>query len=263
MHVTVEDGRAVAVAGDPDHPITVGFLCGKVSNYLERVYADDRILHPLVRSGAKGEGGFERVTWDDALERVAAGLLRVREEHGGEAILPYSYMGTQGMIQGNIMSARVMNALGATELERTICATAGIARDDDGPRRLTGGRSRGVAERALRADLGLEPDVDGAAPVAQAARRAQGRRAPRGGGPVPQPHRPRGGRAPAPAAGDRRRARHGDDAGDRRRRAPGRGLVPRPRRGLRRAARRAGRLPRRARRRGQRRRRRHDRARGP
>ena len=127
MHVTVEDGKAVALAGDPDHPITVGFLCGKVSNYLERVYAGDRILHPLVRSGAKGEGGFERVSWDDALERVAAGLLRVRKEHGGEAILPYSYMGTRGMIQGNIMSARVMNALGATELERTICATAGMA----------------------------------------------------------------------------------------------------------------------------------------
>jgi anaerobic selenocysteine-containing dehydrogenase len=127
MHVTVEDGRAVGVAGDPDHPITVGFLCGKVSNYLERVYAEDRILYPLVRRGAKGEGEFERVSWDEALDRVADGLARVRDEFGGEAILPYSYAGTQGLIQGNVMSARVMNALGATELERTICATAGIA----------------------------------------------------------------------------------------------------------------------------------------
>jgi anaerobic selenocysteine-containing dehydrogenase len=127
MHVTVEDGRAVGVAGDPDHPITVGFLCGKVSNYLERVYAEDRILHPLVRRGAKGEGEFERVSWDEALDRVANGLMRVRDEFGGEAILPYSYAGTQGLIQGNVMSARVMNALGATDLERTICATAGIA----------------------------------------------------------------------------------------------------------------------------------------
>ena len=126
MHVSVDNGRAVAVTGDPDHPITVGFLCGKVSNYLDRVYADERILHPLVRRGPKGEGSFERVSWDEALERVAVGLAHVRDEHGGEAILPYSYMGTQGLIQGNLMSARVMNALGATELERTICATAGI-----------------------------------------------------------------------------------------------------------------------------------------
>ena len=105
----------------------MGFLCGKVSNYLDRVYADERILHPLVRRGPKGEGSFERVSWDEALDRVAGGLTRVRDEYGGEAILPYSYMGTQGLIQGNLMSARVMNALGATELERTICATAGIA----------------------------------------------------------------------------------------------------------------------------------------
>jgi anaerobic selenocysteine-containing dehydrogenase len=127
MHVTVDEGRAVGLAGDPDHPITVGFLCGKVSNYLERVYAEDRILHPLVRSGPKGEGRFERVSWDEALDRVADSLARVRDEVGGEAILPYSYAGTQGLIQGNVMSARVMNALGATELERTICATAGLA----------------------------------------------------------------------------------------------------------------------------------------
>ena len=127
MHVSVEDGRAVAVAGDPHHPITAGFLCGKVSNYLDRVYAEDRIVHPLARSGPKGEGSFTRISWDEALDRVAGGLARVRDEYGGEAILPYSYMGTQGLIQGNVMSARVMNALGATELERTICATAGIA----------------------------------------------------------------------------------------------------------------------------------------
>src|SRR5215213_4874029 len=117
MHVTVEDGRAVKVAGDPDHPITVGFLCGKVSNYLDRVYSDERILHPLVHG--------QRATWDEALDVVADGLSRARDEFGGESILPYSYMGTQGLIQGDVMSARVMNALGATTLERTICATGG------------------------------------------------------------------------------------------------------------------------------------------
>jgi len=123
MHVTVEDGRAVKVTGDPDHPITVGFLCGKVSNYLDRVYADDRILHPLVRA----DGGFRRITWDEALDRVAEGILRARDEFGGESILPYSYMGSQGLIQSRTMGDRVMNALGASDLERTICASAGVA----------------------------------------------------------------------------------------------------------------------------------------
>jgi anaerobic selenocysteine-containing dehydrogenase len=121
MHVTVEDGRAVKVGGDPEHPITVGFLCGKVSNYLDRVYSDERVLHPLVREG----GSLRRASWDEALDRVADGLAHAREEFGGESILPYSYMGTQGLIQGNVMSARLMNALGASNLERTICATAG------------------------------------------------------------------------------------------------------------------------------------------
>ena len=122
MHVTVEDGRATKVAGDPDHPITAGFLCGKVSNYLDRVYSDERILHPLIRE----DGGFRRASWGEALDVAAAGILRARDDFGGESILPYSYMGTQGLIQGNTMSARVMNALGASALERTICATAGI-----------------------------------------------------------------------------------------------------------------------------------------
>jgi anaerobic selenocysteine-containing dehydrogenase len=121
MHVTVEDGRATRVTGDPDHPVTVGFLCGKVSNYLERVYSEERILHPLVRDN----GQFRRASWEEALDIAAEGLLRARKESGGESILPYSYMGTQGLIQGNVMSARVMNALGASNLERTICATAG------------------------------------------------------------------------------------------------------------------------------------------
>jgi anaerobic selenocysteine-containing dehydrogenase len=126
MHVTVEDGRATHVTGDPDHPITAGFLCGKVSNYLDRVYAEDRLLHPLIRVGPKGAGEFRRATWDEALDAIAAALRRALEEHGGESILPYSYLGTMGFVQSNAMSARFMNALGTTELERTICATAGI-----------------------------------------------------------------------------------------------------------------------------------------
>ena len=127
MLVTVDgEGRALRVAGDPDQPVTHGFLCGKVSNYLERVYSRDRLLHPLMRTGAKGAGEFRRTSWDEALDLVAARLRGVIERHGGETILPYSYLGTQGFLQSDMMSARVMNALGATNLERTICASGGM-----------------------------------------------------------------------------------------------------------------------------------------
>ena len=128
MLVTVDDeGRATHVAGDPDHPITAGFLCGKVSNYLDRVYADDRLLTPLIRTGAKGAAEFRVASWDEALDAVATGLHDAIERHGGESILPYSYMGSQGFVQGEMMGTRLMHALGASELERTICASAGIA----------------------------------------------------------------------------------------------------------------------------------------
>jgi anaerobic selenocysteine-containing dehydrogenase len=128
MHVAVDGGgRATAVGGDPDHPITAGFLCGKVSNYLDRVYAEDRLLHPLVRTGPKGAGAFRRASWDEALDVAAAGLRAATDAHGGEAILPYSYMGTQGALQGGSMAHRLMHALGASELVRTICASAGKA----------------------------------------------------------------------------------------------------------------------------------------
>src|SRR3954471_10228488 len=83
MHVTVEDGRATKVGGDPEHPITVGFLCGKVSNYLDRVYSDERILHPLVRDNGDG---FREASWDEALDRAAEGILRARDQSGGESI---------------------------------------------------------------------------------------------------------------------------------------------------------------------------------
>jgi anaerobic selenocysteine-containing dehydrogenase len=121
------DGRAVAIGGDPEHPITAGFLCGKVSNYLDRVYSEQRILRPLVRTGAKGEGEFRPAAWGEALDLAAAGLREAIAEHGAESVLPYSYMGTQGALQGGSMAHRFMNAIGASELVRTICASAGIA----------------------------------------------------------------------------------------------------------------------------------------
>jgi anaerobic selenocysteine-containing dehydrogenase len=126
MLVTVDgDGRATRVTGDPAHPVTAGFLCGKVSNYLDRVYAEDRVLEPLVRDGAKGAGRFRRVGWDEALDLVAGSVRDAIAAHGPETVLPYSYLGTMGYLQRDSMSARVFNALGASELVRTICADAG------------------------------------------------------------------------------------------------------------------------------------------
>src|SRR3954451_7589958 len=128
MLVTVDAaGRATRVAGDPDHPVTSGFLCGKVSNYLDRVYAEDRLLDPLIRDGPKGDGRFRSASWDEALDTVAVRLRAAIERHGGETVLPYSYLGTMGFPQCDSMSARFFNALGASDLVRTICADAGKA----------------------------------------------------------------------------------------------------------------------------------------
>ncbi len=126
MLVTVEDGRAVRVAGDPDHPFTQGFLCAKVNRYLERTYHRDRILRPLRRAGPKGSGRFAPISWEEALDEIAARLCEVVESpDGAQAVLPYSYAGTMGLVQGSSMDRRFFHLLGASKLERTICSTAG------------------------------------------------------------------------------------------------------------------------------------------
>ena len=122
--VTVENGVATEVKGDPDHPTTAGVLCTKVSRYTERTYAPDRLLTPLRRVGKKGEGKFERISWDDALDEIAARLKPLAAAEP-EAILPYSYAGTMGLVQGESMSSRFFHKIGASLLDRTICATAG------------------------------------------------------------------------------------------------------------------------------------------
>lgn len=125
MLVTVENGRAIRMAGDPDHPVTQGFLCTKVVKYLERTYHEGRLLYPQIRVGAKGEGKFRRATWDEALALIAARLQDVIATDGPQAILPYSYAGTMGLLQGEGMDRRFFHAVGASLLDRTICATAG------------------------------------------------------------------------------------------------------------------------------------------
>ena len=126
MLVTVEDGVAVKVQGDPDHPTTRGTLCTKVAHYLERTYSPERVLHPLRRVGRKGAGKFARIGWDEALDEIAARLTAVAAENP-QSILPYSYAGTMGLVQGSSMDRRFFHRLGASLLERTICATAGAA----------------------------------------------------------------------------------------------------------------------------------------
>jgi anaerobic selenocysteine-containing dehydrogenase len=123
--VSVEDGVAVKLVGDPDHPFTQGGLCAKVNHYLDRVYSPERVLFPLRRVGAKGAGQFEQVSWDEALDDIAAHLHQIIAADGPTAILPYSYYGTQGLIQGLSMERRFFNRLGATRLERAICGNAG------------------------------------------------------------------------------------------------------------------------------------------
>ncbi len=121
---TVRDGRAVRVQGNPDHPPTDGVLCTKVSRYTERTYHPERILQPLRRIGPKGSGHFEPVSWEDALDDIAARLAAIAARDP-EAIVPYSYAGTMGQVQGEGMAARFFHRLGASLLDRTICAAAG------------------------------------------------------------------------------------------------------------------------------------------
>jgi anaerobic selenocysteine-containing dehydrogenase len=126
MVVTVEDGVATDLRGDKAHPFTRGFLCRKMARYLDRVYSGERLLYPLKRVGPKGEGRFERVSWDEALDLICD---RFREAAGSpdgpQSILPYSYYGTMGKLQASSLDRRFFHRLGASKLDRTICASAG------------------------------------------------------------------------------------------------------------------------------------------
>jgi anaerobic selenocysteine-containing dehydrogenase len=138
--VTVEVGvggapdRAVKVQGDPAHPVTRGFLCGKVAKYLDRVYSPDRLLYPMRRKAGVPKGSlaqgleteaFERIPWDQALDEIAARLTTIAAEFGPESVLPYSYAGTIGQLGYGSMDRRFFHRLGASQLDRTICASAG------------------------------------------------------------------------------------------------------------------------------------------
>jgi anaerobic selenocysteine-containing dehydrogenase len=145
--ITTENGRAIKIQGDPAHPVTRGFLCAKVAKYLDRVYSPDRVLYPMKRVTPKGPSpaelppvnsgwpsrptepsalaSFERITWDEALDTIAARFGQIIQEFGSEAILPYSYGGTLGALNNASMDRRFFHRLGASRLERTICSEAG------------------------------------------------------------------------------------------------------------------------------------------
>ena len=125
--VHIEDGRATRLRGDPAHPVTRGFLCGKVAQYLEREYSPGRLLYPQKRTGAKGEGRFTRISWDEALDTIARRLAAIAGAHGSESILPYSYAGTMGLLNNAGMDRRFFHRLGASRLDRTICSSTGGA----------------------------------------------------------------------------------------------------------------------------------------
>jgi anaerobic selenocysteine-containing dehydrogenase len=148
--ITVEDGRATKIQGDPEHAVTRGFLCAKVAKYLDRVYSPDRVMYPMRRVGPKGpfaggsaratqagqsgaaaatetQQGWQRISWNDALDQIAARFRAISAEFGSEAILPYSYGGTLGALNGGSMDRRFFHRLGASQLDRTICSAAGEA----------------------------------------------------------------------------------------------------------------------------------------
>lgn len=122
LEVEVDGGRVVAIDGDRRNPLTDGFICSKVRNFGRHAYGSDRLAQPLLRTGAKGDATFVAITWDDALDRIATRLLEIRDRHGGEAILPVCYGGSNGTLTQDSADLRLFRRLGASRLLRTVCA---------------------------------------------------------------------------------------------------------------------------------------------
>jgi anaerobic selenocysteine-containing dehydrogenase len=122
LSVTVEDHRVTKIAAGDAHPITQGFICSKVSRFDRRLYHPDRLLHPMRRTGPKGDGTFERISWDDALGEITDRFRAMVEEFGGEAVLPYHYGGSNGILTDGYLDALYFARLGASRLHKTVCA---------------------------------------------------------------------------------------------------------------------------------------------
>jgi anaerobic selenocysteine-containing dehydrogenase len=122
LEVTVENGRVKKIDGGDRNPVTRSFICAKVRRFGDRVYGEDRLLHPAVRQGSKGHGTFVRVTWDEALDLIARRMAEIRDEHGAEAILPFYYGGSNGLVTQNSNDAELWRRFGTSRLDTTVCA---------------------------------------------------------------------------------------------------------------------------------------------
>jgi anaerobic selenocysteine-containing dehydrogenase len=122
LDVTVENGRIQKIDGGDDNPVTRNFICAKVRRFGERIYGEDRVLYPCVRQGAKGQGTFTRVSWDEALDLIARRMQEIKDTAGAEAILPYYYGGSNGLLTQNTNDAELFRRFGTSRLATTICA---------------------------------------------------------------------------------------------------------------------------------------------
>ena len=231
--VTVRDGVAEKLVGVKEHPFTRGGLCAKVSHFLERTYSPDRLRHPLIRTGPKGEGAFERALVGRGARAHRRAPSAIVAEHGGEAVLPYSFSGTQGLVQGASMDRRFFARLGACRLERTICGQAAAAGQLEAAGTLVGLRPDDLAHSRFIVLWGTNTIVTNLHqwPIVQAARKAGARVV------VIDPLRTRTAAAAdwhvRPLPGHRRRAGARADARDRGRGPARRRVRRRPHGGLR------------------------------
>ncbi len=161
LEVQTDDGRVVRVDGDHRNPVTQGFICTKVRHLPQHLYGDHRLLHPQLRDGAKGEGRFRRVSWDEALDHVAERLRQVGQEHGGEAILPLSYGGSNGLLSQDTTDARLFRRLGASRLDRTVCAAPSSRAVLGLYGRIPGVAPQDYADSKLIVIWGSNPSVSG------------------------------------------------------------------------------------------------------
>src|SRR5512133_1634161 len=122
LDVTVEKGRVVEIDGGDTNPTTRNFICAKVRRFGERVYGEDRLLFPAIRKGTKGHGTFTRVSWNEALDHIAGRMLKIKQQFGGEAILPFCYGGGQGLLTQDTNDTRLFRGVGTSRLARTVCA---------------------------------------------------------------------------------------------------------------------------------------------
>ena len=161
LDVTVAGDRVVAIGGSRANPVTQGYICAKVREFPRHMYGEARLLHPAVRDGAKGQGRFRPVSWDEALGLVAARLLEVRRRSGGEAILPFYYGGSNGYLSQGSTDARLFRRLGASRLARTVCAAPSAAANEALYGKMTGISYPDYAEAALIVLWGVNPSVSG------------------------------------------------------------------------------------------------------